>query len=425
MEKTEKIDIPKIIRWTKKGSLAVLDQALFSGANFIVNILLARWLPPEEYGAFAVAMSIFYLLAGFHTAVITEPMMVFGAGKYREHFKKYLGMLLWGHWAVSGLIAIILGISALFFIKRGSPMGEALLGLAVASPFLLLLWLIRRACYVNLRPAWAVGGSAVNIISVLLGLILLWRTGLLSTHTSLVIIGAAAGIATLVSTIFLLRPTIWSFENNTMWKMVIKNHIKYGRWSTGTNLLSSFSLNFFFILLPLLMNLEAIATLRALYNLVIPAQQTINSLSPILLVYMSRYATHSDLRNPTIRASILFGVGSALYFVLLVVFGKWLMSLLYSEKYSSFSDLLSLIGLYPLLTAQSVVFGSSLRALVRMKEVFSCYFIATLVFLLLGILSVVVLGLTGAVAGLLIYGISLVATLIIKWRYVNASYKWR
>ncbi|GIX47763.1 MAG: hypothetical protein KatS3mg131_1974 [Candidatus Tectimicrobiota bacterium] len=65
----------RLVRWARKGGLAVLDQGLFSGANFLVNILLARWLPPEEYGAFAVALSVFYLLAGFHTAVLTEPML--------------------------------------------------------------------------------------------------------------------------------------------------------------------------------------------------------------------------------------------------------------------------------------------------------------------------------------------------------------
>ena len=69
--------------WVKKGSFAILDQALFSGANFLINILLARWLPPEDYGAFAVALSIYYLLLNLHTAVSTESMMVFGAGKYR------------------------------------------------------------------------------------------------------------------------------------------------------------------------------------------------------------------------------------------------------------------------------------------------------------------------------------------------------
>lgn len=32
-------------------------------------------------GTFAVAISILYLLTGFHTAVLTEPTMVFGPGK--------------------------------------------------------------------------------------------------------------------------------------------------------------------------------------------------------------------------------------------------------------------------------------------------------------------------------------------------------
>ena len=36
----------RLSRWARKGSLAVLDQGLFSGANFLVNILLARWLEP-------------------------------------------------------------------------------------------------------------------------------------------------------------------------------------------------------------------------------------------------------------------------------------------------------------------------------------------------------------------------------------------
>jgi len=75
--------LESVLPWVKKSGFAILDQALFSGANFLVNILLARWLPPEDYGAFAVALSIYYLLLNLHTAVLTEPMMVFGAGKYR------------------------------------------------------------------------------------------------------------------------------------------------------------------------------------------------------------------------------------------------------------------------------------------------------------------------------------------------------
>ena len=67
--------LPNLLSWVTKGGLAILDQALFAGANFLVNIFLARWLTPTEYGAFALAYSIFLLLGAFHTAILTEPMM--------------------------------------------------------------------------------------------------------------------------------------------------------------------------------------------------------------------------------------------------------------------------------------------------------------------------------------------------------------
>ena len=38
--------------------MALADQALFAGSNFILNIVLARWLSPNDYGAFGVAFSM-------------------------------------------------------------------------------------------------------------------------------------------------------------------------------------------------------------------------------------------------------------------------------------------------------------------------------------------------------------------------------
>jgi len=54
-----KSGIKKVLHWTGKGGLAVVDQALFAGSNFLLSILLARWLTPAEYGAFAVADAVF------------------------------------------------------------------------------------------------------------------------------------------------------------------------------------------------------------------------------------------------------------------------------------------------------------------------------------------------------------------------------
>ena len=83
------------------GAVAVLDQALFAGSSFSINILLARWLPPVQYGAFALAFFLFLLLGALHTAVLTEPMLVFGASVYRGRVRAYLGRHVMLHALVS------------------------------------------------------------------------------------------------------------------------------------------------------------------------------------------------------------------------------------------------------------------------------------------------------------------------------------
>ena len=67
--------------WLGRGAWAVSDQGLFAVSSALLNILLARWLTPSAYGAFAVAYSVSLFMGAFHTALLTEPMLVFGSGK--------------------------------------------------------------------------------------------------------------------------------------------------------------------------------------------------------------------------------------------------------------------------------------------------------------------------------------------------------
>jgi hypothetical protein len=64
-----------------------LDQRLISGSHFAVSILLAPWLAPSEYAAYALAIAAYLLL---------EPMSVFGPARYaqclRAHPRKLTGL---------------------------------------------------------------------------------------------------------------------------------------------------------------------------------------------------------------------------------------------------------------------------------------------------------------------------------------------
>jgi O-antigen/teichoic acid export membrane protein len=70
--------------------MAILDQGIFSVSNFILNILLSRWLVPADNGAFSVVFAIFLYLDCFHSAILQEPMSVIGSVNYPEWMGAYL-----------------------------------------------------------------------------------------------------------------------------------------------------------------------------------------------------------------------------------------------------------------------------------------------------------------------------------------------
>src|SRR5437879_4269530 len=128
--------------WVGKASLAVVDQGVMTGSNFIVGILLARWLAPDQYGAYAIAYAFFLLLSLVFQALILEPMSVFGPSTYRERLAEYLGMLLRAYLALALLLFLALAIGSWVEGKvlHAAALSAALLGMAAATPCILLLW---------------------------------------------------------------------------------------------------------------------------------------------------------------------------------------------------------------------------------------------------------------------------------------------
>ncbi len=408
----------RLVAWARKGGLAVIDQGLFSGANFLVNILLARWLPPEEYGAFAVALSVFYLLASFHTAVLTEPMMVFGAGKYREYFRKYLGMLLYGHWGIALLIAGGLGAAAFVMQRMGSlAMAKALAGLAVASPFLLLLWLTRRACYVPMRPAWAAAGSGINLVIVLAGVFLLWRSGRLSAFSGLVLLGGGAFFTSFVVLSLALRPQAAGFVGNPTAEMVVKEHWGYGSWNMVSLIAYWGSGQVLMLLIPIFLGLSASAAVAAVWNLYRPVSLFMQSLGLVLLPVFSRWVGEGlpvgEVRRRAMRFILLFGGAVAVYGLFLTVFAKPILRLLYAGRYDAHWLLVGLFGLSTVASMATGMFVLVFKARGKTREVSKVWSLSAV---LVGIVSVplmMVAGLEGAIFGVMVaYSIAALAAYV-------------
>src|SRR5207245_10376632 len=79
----------KVLVWWRLSALSLVDQGLISGSGFILNLLLARWLPAETYGAFAVAFAVFLFASGFHNVLLLESLSVFAPGSYADRLRDY------------------------------------------------------------------------------------------------------------------------------------------------------------------------------------------------------------------------------------------------------------------------------------------------------------------------------------------------
>src|SRR6185503_20291957 len=69
---------------------SIVDQATSSTTNFVMNVLLARWLAPSDYGSFSVSWSFCLVFAALHNAIILEPMSVVGPAEYGTGLYGYL-----------------------------------------------------------------------------------------------------------------------------------------------------------------------------------------------------------------------------------------------------------------------------------------------------------------------------------------------
>ena len=330
-----RLDIAAGATWAKKGTLALTDQALFSGGNFLVNVLLARALRPAEYGAFSIAYAVFMLFAALHAAILIEPMMVFAAGKYAKRFSTYLLRVFWGHLAlVTPASLLLLGVAMGLGHLYSREAQRALLGLALGAVAILFFWLVRQSFYVLLRPDRAVIGGAVYTALLLGSIALLSSTGHLSTFTAF--LGMAfAGLLTSVLMLARFNPVWKADRGEPTFANTLRTHWRYGRWAMATSVIGWIPGYSYYAVLPASLGLEASGALRALANLPLPVLQAISSLSMLLLPLLVRRRHEGGHRQMTRTLLIFLGLffaGSSLYGLTLWLFRDQAFQFFYGGK---------------------------------------------------------------------------------------------
>jgi O-antigen/teichoic acid export membrane protein len=373
---------------------AALDQCFFGTSNVALNLVLARWLPPEAYGAFTLGQVGLVFAGVVHAALLVEPMLVLAA-RERAGFRGYLQLLLIGHLGFCALAAaLLLAIGALV----APAVAAALHAAAVAAPCVLALWLLRRACYAAATPRTAAVASAVHLagsLGVIAALHGLDRLGPVSALHGVAAVSAAVAAVMLR----LLRAPILRAPDRALLARLLPEHARLARRLVVIVPFEWLPANFPYLVLPTLGGVGSAALLRAAMNLVQPLMQ-IHSALRMLLVPAFVRAQDGDMRaaHGFERVAAVIVGGALLWWGLLAAHGAPLAEWLYGGRYPEAGALLGLLGAIPVFTAVCAIARSRLRARLALGDELRAHAAASAVAVALGLPAMSLYGVMGAAA---------------------------
>src|SRR5882724_4789435 len=354
--------------WGWRSGMSLVDQGLTSGAGFAVNLLLARWMTPEVYGAFAVAFTGFVFVSGFHSVLLLEPMSVMGPSLHGERLPGYFRAQIAVHVVLVGVLsaAAILAGGVLWRIVPSSPLVGAVLGAGLTLPLLLLLWLVRRMCYVVQRPSIAVTGTALYLVFVAAGLFVLGHLGWLGTFTAFALMGcgslAAAGLLLWRLRLIKSEP---GAESSVSWSVALRENWAYGRWLIGSMVLYSISSQTQTFLVAAFFGLGAAGILRAMQIPSLVMMQVTTAAGLLVLPAFSYDFGRGQverLRHKVMLVSASLTVGTVSFAAILGLLAGRMEHLLFGGKYAAYAWLMPVLALIPVCAGFSMGYSMGMRA---------------------------------------------------------------
>lgn len=383
---------------------ALLDQALYGVSNFLANTLMARWLEPSEYGAFALGWML--LLMGFQlqNPLITEPLAVYTPNRFRFAPHVYQQLVVQMHWILTGVISLFFVILALF--QADAAFRGVYFGLALALPFVQYAMLARRICYANLMPRLSALGGAIYLPLFVCSAFLLHQLSLLNAFTAMVLMG----LASLVSGYWVMALWKKDFKQGTaphpvkhfrfwfaLFRTVVLAQWRYGRWGLPASLLWVVVSSLPYVLLLHLHGLEAVAGLRVLENTLAPVNSFLSAFNSLMLPAFARAGSYAALEGMVRRYLFLFGAVGGLAWLLMSWLHEPLFYFLYGGSYQDISQYLLWFGWMPLLTWLAEVFFGAFRAREQTRWIAWLYLIAAVFTGVVGVLLIRSAGLQGTV----------------------------
>lgn len=347
--------------------LALIDQGVVSGTNFIISVVVGRTCGPSELGLFSLGFTLLVLVTCIQNALVSVPYTMFVHREKGDNSLERAGSSL-----VVQLGVCLAAVTGLFLFALGTTAGVGPAGLSgvvwvlvVAAPFQLFREFGRKISFAHLQVHKATLLDMVASGVQLLTLGILWKTGRLDARTAFAAVGVGTGAA---AAIWLYRNT-WRFRVRwDRFQATLREYWAFGRWIFAGQIVSvahSYAMHW---MLAIWLSKRETGLYSACTTVVYFSNPVIQGLGNVLGPRIARAYGASGpagVRSVVIKAATSLAALMAVFCVAVFFFGDTLLHFLYGAGFASERFTLFTLALYMMTVATSVAFANGLWALER------------------------------------------------------------
>jgi O-antigen/teichoic acid export membrane protein len=391
----------KLLRTHGKRLTVLADQALVSGSNFVLGIVLARVLGLEGYGEYALAWMVVLFASSLHQAFMVSPLYVLmpvqqDRGAYAAALLRVQNVISWAAGTV--LFGALWIAQATKLVPLELPVIASIAAVAVAF---IHQDMLRRVLFALDRTRAALVLDLVAYGAQVPLVLVAAQLGAVQVSDHLFLIAAALAGPAIVVHLHLAR----TLSGSMALRQVVAQHWVHGRHLLATAVLQWSSGNVFIAAAGGLLGPAAVGALRMAQNLVGLLHVLFLALENRIPLEAARIR-HGEgdgamlvyMRGTALQAAL----PTLLLLVALVAFRQPLLELAYGKGHGEASEVLvAFAGLYVLIFLGTFL-RFTIRTLQRNQVILLSYVITTVFSAVAAQPMVKSFGLAGVMAGLFI-----------------------
>jgi len=343
-------------------ALALIDQLIAGGTNFVTILILGRLAGAQELGVFALTMTVYYPILAVQESLITMPYTIFRARLHGDEHHYYSGAALFQSATWAAAVAIMLAVVALslYLVRGDDSFARVVAAFMLMSPLSLLREFGRRYLFANMQVGRVVVMSLAASMTQIIALAFFAYTSSLSAATALFAMGFGNGVTAFGW--LLLSCRTFHFDHGRSSNFFIKNWL-LGRWQLGieaTAILSANVMPWFIVFFLGTTATGIFAACDSILRLANPVSIAIrNVFTPKVAIDHSN-AGKSAVRRTVWKVTGFLTLFQCVFFILLAVAGEQILKWSFGAAYGAYWSVLVALAFNQLLAKVALAPGRAL-----------------------------------------------------------------